>query len=126
MEISNAVAALSALAQETRLSVFRLLVQAGPEGLPAGDVAQKLDVAGATLSFHLKELSRAGLITSRQEGRFIYYATHFEHMASLMSFLTQNCCKGMPRECLSVMETALQSCCGPAASTRSKPARSRS
>jgi len=114
METKTAVTSLAALAQETRLSIFRLLVEAGPEGLPAGDIAQKLDVAAATLSFHLKELSRAGLVTSRQEGRFIYYATNFEHMAALMSFLTQNCCKGMPQECLTVVETALGSCCGPA------------
>ena len=125
METKTAVAALAALAQETRLSVFRLLMEAGPEGLPAGYIAEKLEVAGATLSFHLKELSRAGLVTSRQEGRFIYYATNFEHMAALMSFLTQNCCKGMPQECLSVVETALGSCCGPT-STKRKPARSRS
>src|SRR5688572_22761035 len=125
METKNAVVALAALAQETRLSIFRLLVEAGPEGLPAGDIGQKLDVAGATLSFHLKELSRAGLVTSRQEGRFIYYATNFEHMAALMSFLTQNCCKGMPQECLSVMETALGRCCGPTSSKR-KSSRSRS
>ena len=124
METKNAVEALAALAQETRLSVFRLLVQAGPEGLSAGDIGQKLEVANATLSFHLKELSHAGLVTSRQEGRFIYYAANFEHMAALMSFLTRNCCKGMPQDCLSVMETALGRCCGPT-STKRKPARSR-
>jgi ArsR family transcriptional regulator, arsenate/arsenite/antimonite-responsive transcriptional repressor len=113
METNAAVESLAALAQETRLSVFRLLVQAGPEGLAAGYIGEKLDVAGATLSFHLKELARAGLVTSRQEGRFIYYAANFDHMAALMSFLTQNCCKGMPQECLSVMETALGTCCAP-------------
>ena len=99
MEIKAAVSSLSALAQETRLAVFRLLVQAGPEGVPAGAVSTKLEVAPATLSFHLKELSHAGLVTARQEGRFIYYAADFEHMAALMSFLTQNCCQGMPEEC---------------------------
>ena len=124
METKDAVESLAALAQETRLSVFRLLVEVGPDGMPAGDIAQKLDVAGATLSFHLKELSRAGLVTPRQEGRFIYYAANFEHMAALMSFLTQNCCKGMPQDCLSVMETALGRCCGPTPAKR-KPARSR-
>jgi DNA-binding transcriptional ArsR family regulator len=125
METKTAVASLAALAQETRLSIFRLLVEAGPEGVPAGDIGEKLEVPGATLSFHLKELSRADLVTSRQEGRFIYYAANFEHMAALMSFLTQSCCKGMPQECLSVMETALGRCCGPA-STKRKTARSRS
>lgn len=110
--------ALAALAQETRLAVFRLLIQAGPEGVPAGVIAEKLDVPAATLSFHLKELSRAGLATSRQESRFIYYSANFEQMAALMSFLTQNCCQGMPQECLAVVETALGRCCTP---TQAKP-----
>ena len=125
MENKSAVAALAALAQETRLSIFRLLVRAGPEGLAAGRVGDELEVPAATLSFHLKELSHAGLVTSRQEGRFIYYAVNFEHMTALMSFLTQNCCKGMPQDCLSVMETALGDCCGPRTSKRTT-ARSRS
>lgn len=124
MEIKSAVTTLAALAQDTRLAVFRLLVQAGPEGVPAGRIAQELAVAGATLSFHLKELSRAGLVTARQEGRFIYYAADFEHMAGLMSFLTQNCCQGMPQECLTVLETALGRCCA-SPPTKRKPARSR-
>ena len=118
METKTAVSALAALAQETRLSIFRLLVEAGPEGLPAGMIAEKLDVAAATLSFHLKELSHAQLIASRQEGRFIYYSADFERMAALMSFLTHNCCKGMPQECLTVVETALGRCCAPAQSKR--------
>ena len=124
METKTAVAALAALAQETRLSIFRLLVQAGPQGLAAGRIGDSLDVAPATLSFHLKELSHAGLVSSRQEGRFIYYATDFERMAALMTFLTQNCCQGMPQECLSVVETALGRCCPP--EPKRKPARSRS
>ena len=113
METKSAVAALAALAQETRLSIFRVLVEAGPAGLAAGAIGEKLAVPPATLSFHLKELSRAGLVTSRQESRFIYYMTDFAHMAALMTFLTQNCCKGMPQECLTVMETALGGCCSP-------------
>jgi DNA-binding transcriptional ArsR family regulator len=125
METKSAVTALAALAQETRLSVFRLLVQAGPVGLAAGEVGQKLEVPPATLSFHLKELSHAGLVTSRQEGRFVYYAANFEHMAALMSFLTQNCCNGMPQDCLTVLETALGRCCAPT-STKRKSTRSRS
>ena len=124
MENIQAVKALAALAQDTRLSVFRLLVQAGPEGLPAGEIGDRLEVPGGTLSFHLKELNNASLVTSRQEGRFIYYAVNFEHMAALMSFLTQNCCKGMPRECLTVVETALGRCCEPVQSKR-KISRSR-
>jgi DNA-binding transcriptional ArsR family regulator len=124
METKIAVSALAALAQETRLSVFRLLVQAGPKGVPAGEIGQRLSVPPATLSFHLKELSYAGLVSSRQEGRFVYYAANFEHMAALMSFLTQNCCNGMPEECLTVMETALNRCCGPS-STKASRQRSR-
>lgn len=111
MDTKSAVGALAALAQETRLGVFRLLIQAGPNGVAAGRISDELDVPGATLSFHLKELSYAGLITSRQEGRYIYYSANFEHMAALMTFLTQNCCNGMPEECLSVVETALERCC---------------
>lgn len=104
---------LAALAQATRLSVFRFLVEAGPEGVPAGDIAAALDIAPATLSFHLKELSHAGLAHGRPEGRFMIYSADFECMAALMSFLTRNCCKGMPSECLETMETALSRCCTP-------------
>jgi ArsR family transcriptional regulator len=123
METKAAVTALASLAQETRLSIFRLLVQAGPEGVSAGNIGEALGVPPATLSFHLKELVHAGMVSSRQQGRFIYYSADFEHMAALMTFLTQNCCQGMPQECLTVMETAL-GCCAPP--TRRKPARSRS
>ena len=125
MELSTAVSALAALAHEKRLSAFRLLVAAGPKGVPAGSLADKLALPGATLSFHLKELSHAGLVTSRQDGRFVYYSADFERMAALMSFLTQNCCQGMPQECLTVMETALGRCCGPS-QTKRKRSRSRS
>jgi DNA-binding transcriptional ArsR family regulator len=111
MEIKEATAALAALAQETRLSIFRLLVEAGPEGVPAGQVAEALEVPPATLSFHLKELSHAGLAQARPEGRFVFYSADFERMAALMTFLTRNCCKGMPHECLETVETALSRCC---------------
>jgi ArsR family transcriptional regulator len=125
METKEAVTALAALAQETRLSVFRLLVQAGPEGMSVGSIGEKLGVAPATLSFHLKELSHAGLVTARQESRFIYYMADFAQMAALMTFLTQNCCIGIPQECLAVMETALAGCCmSPQA--KPKPQRSKS
>ena len=113
MELEQAVVALAALAQETRLSIFRLLVEAGPEGVAAGRIGEALAVPPATLSFHLKELSHAGLASSRQDGRFIYYSADFERMAALMTFLTRNCCQGMPQECLTVMETALTRCCPP-------------
>jgi ArsR family transcriptional regulator, arsenate/arsenite/antimonite-responsive transcriptional repressor len=124
METKEAVGALAALAQETRLLIFRLLVQAGPEGVAAGRIGEELDVPPATLSFHLKELNHAGLVSSRQEGRFIYYAADFEQMAALMTFLTRNCCQGMPQECLTVVETALGRCCAPPA--KRKSARSKS
>jgi DNA-binding transcriptional ArsR family regulator len=113
MEIKAAVSILAALAQGTRLAIFRLLVKAGRDGESVGRIAETLKVPGATLSFHLKELARAGLITSRQERQFIYYTVDFERMADLMTFLTENCCQGMPQKCLSVVETALGSCCAP-------------
>jgi ArsR family transcriptional regulator, arsenate/arsenite/antimonite-responsive transcriptional repressor len=124
MEINAVVTSLGALAQETRLSIFRLLVEAGPEGVSAGRIGETLEVPAATLSFHLKELSRAGLVSSRQERQFIYYAVDFERMAQLMTFLTQNCCRGMPEKCLTVVETALGRCCPP--KLKPKPKRSRS
>ncbi len=122
MEIKDAVEALAALAQETRLAIFRLLVEAGPDGLAAGQLAEALDVPPATLSFHLKELARAGLAHSRPEGRFVFYSADFERMAALMTFLTRNCCRGMPEECLTTMETALSRCC-PAPAKRNQTAR---
>jgi ArsR family transcriptional regulator, arsenate/arsenite/antimonite-responsive transcriptional repressor len=92
MNSTTAVTRLASLAQESRLALFRLLVQRGPEGLPAGEIATRLKVPPATLSFHLKELSRAGLLKSRQEGRFIYYAPDFKAMRALVDYLTENCC----------------------------------
>lgn len=118
MKIKEAVAALGSLAQETRLATFRLLVEAGPEGMPAGQIAEMLNVAPAALSFHLKELSHAKLVSSRPEGRFIYYSGDFERMAALMTYMKQNCCRGMPQECLTVIETALSKCCSPASRRR--------
>jgi ArsR family transcriptional regulator, arsenate/arsenite/antimonite-responsive transcriptional repressor len=123
MELKAAVTSLAALAQETRLSIFRLLVEAGPEGVSAGRIGDTLEVPPATLSFHLKELARAGLVSLRQERQFIYYAADFERMAELMTFLTQNCCQGMPEKCLTVVETALGRCCPP--KLKPKPKRSR-
>ena len=90
----TAIASLAALAQDARLAIFRLLVQKGPEGLCVGDIAARFDMAPATLSFHLKELTGAGLLIARQEGRFIYYAPDFGEMDALVSYLTENCCGG--------------------------------
>lgn len=101
MEQADAVAALAALAQESRLAVYRLLVQSGPEGLPAGQLVESLAIPGPTLSFHLKALSHAGLVTSRKQGRFVYYAASFERMNALLSYLTENCC-GLGTNCLPV------------------------
>jgi len=123
MDTDTAVTVLAALAQDTRLSIFRLLVEAGPDGVPAGRIGETLAVPPATLSFHLKELAHAGLVAPRQEGRFVYYSADFECMAALMTFLTQNCCQGMPQKCLTVVETALSGCCPP--SSKRKPARSK-
>ena len=92
MQTSEAVVALAALAQETRLAVFRLLVEAGPEGLPAGVIAESLAVPPATLSFHLKELAHAELVTARQDGRFIFYAADYAAMNRLLAYLSENCC----------------------------------
>ncbi|MEQ1637380.1 MAG: metalloregulator ArsR/SmtB family transcription factor [Methylococcales bacterium] len=96
MEIKIAVKSLAALAQETRLSIFRILVQAGEAGVPVGQIAKALSIPNATLSFHLKELTNAGLITARQESRFIFYAANFPVMNELLGFLTENCCAGTP------------------------------
>jgi len=94
METTRAVGALSALAQASRLQVYRLLVQAGPEGMAAGDLADRLDIPANTLSFHLKALNQAGLVQTRPEGRFIFYSANYEQMNALLGFLTENCCGG--------------------------------
>ena len=94
METNRAVEALQALAQETRLTAFRLLVEAGPEGIAAGEIARALAVAPPTLSFHLSALVHAGLVVSRREGRQVIYAANFEAMNRLVGFLMENCCRG--------------------------------
>jgi ArsR family transcriptional regulator len=94
MKTAEAVKALAALAQDTRLAIYRLLVQQGPDGLPAGIVAERLDVPAATLSFHLKELANAGMIESRQDGRFVYYSANYSRMNGLLGYLSENCCQG--------------------------------
>jgi DNA-binding transcriptional ArsR family regulator len=96
METKPALAALAALAQESRLATYRLLVQAGPAGLSATKISEALNVAPSSLSFHLKELTHANLVTPKQEGRFIYYAANFETMNQLLGFLSENCCGGNP------------------------------
>ena len=95
METKVIVAALTALAQESRLGAFRLLVQAGPQGLAASKIAGHLGIAPSSLSFHLKELSHAGLVVAKQEGRFVIYSANFDTMNRVLAFLTENCCEGI-------------------------------
>ena len=109
MDSVLAVASLAALAQESRLAIYRKLVQAGPTGLAVGEIGASLHVAPATLSFHLKELSCAGLVKSRQDGRYIYYSANYERMNALLGYLGENCCA---RDAVS---------CGPACGPRDKP-----
>lgn len=99
MESDQVVRALAALAQPTRLALYRLLVKRGPEGCPAGQIAEELKVSPANMSFHFKTLSHAGLIESRQDGRFVYYSANFEIMNGMLSYLTENCCGGHPGVC---------------------------
>jgi ArsR family transcriptional regulator len=94
MESGKVVEALGALAQESRLAVFRLLVRQGPGGMPAGEIGQKVGVPATTLSFHLAQLSHAGLVTSRRDGRSIFYAADYARMQELLGFLMANCCEG--------------------------------
>jgi DNA-binding transcriptional ArsR family regulator len=99
MESTDAVAGLAALAQESRLAVFRLLVKRGPEGYTPTQLADKLSLPAPTLSFHLKELQHAGLIQVRRDGRFLIYSPHFPRMNQLIGFLTDNCCSLADKDC---------------------------
>jgi ArsR family transcriptional regulator len=99
MKPAQVVKALAALAQPTRLAVYRLLVTVGPDGMAAGQMAEKLKVSPATLSFHFKTLSHAGLIESRQDGRFVIYSANFEVMNGMVDYLTENCCGGNAEAC---------------------------
>ena len=94
MNPTDTVKALAALAQETRLSIYRLLVEAGPTGLAAGEIAASLGVSPTNLSFHLKELANAGLAQARQEGRFVYYSANYSTMSEVVAYLTAHCCQG--------------------------------
>src|SRR5215475_6467863 len=102
MKTSHAVAALAALAQENRLAIFRLLVEAGPEGMAAGQVAEKLGLAPNTLTFHFDRLRFAGLVTVRRDGRSMIYAAQFKAMNVILSVLTENCCQGAQEKCTPV------------------------
>jgi ArsR family transcriptional regulator len=115
MEKTDAVAALAALAQDNRLDVFRLLVRAGPDGMPAGEIAQALTLAPNTLTFHFDRLRVAGLVTVRRDGRSMIYAARFETMNGLLGYLTENCCQGAPEACA-------PNICKPARTKRTKTA----
>ena len=104
METKNIITALAALAQESRLAIFKQLVQAGPAGLAAGKIAELTAISPSSLSFHLKELLHANMVTSRTEGRFVIYAANFSTMNALLQYLTDNCCGGNP--CATVCDTA--------------------
>jgi DNA-binding transcriptional ArsR family regulator len=104
VKTTDAIRSLAALAQATRLDIFRLLVQKGPEGLAATAIAEKLRLPNATLSFHIKGLTQAGLVSARQEGRFIYYGANYPAMNDLVGFLTENCCAGA--DCTDACEPA--------------------
>jgi len=99
METKTALSALGALAQESRLRIFRYLVETGPQGAIVGKIAESLGFAPATLSFHLKELTHAGLLVASQEGRFVRYIANFDTMNALVGYLTENCCGGNPQQC---------------------------
>ncbi|WP_036175365.1 helix-turn-helix transcriptional regulator [Massilia sp. 9096] len=115
MDSPAAISALAALAQESRLAAFRLLVQAGPAGLAASKIAEALGLAPSSLSFHLKELTHAGLVVPRQEGRFVIYAAKFDTIDALLGFLTENCCGGAP--CTGVTACAPGAVCAAAPHT---------
>lgn len=114
MEKSVAVAALAALAQDNRLEVYRLLVQAGPEGMPAGSIADALNLAPNTLTFHFDRLRQAGLVTVRRDGRLMIYSARYEAMNGLVAYLTENCCRGASAQYASVPD------CKPSRMKRSK------
>lgn len=116
MDTATAVTALGALAQETRLAIFRHLVVQGAVGVPAGDLAKKLGVAPPTLTFHLNQLAGAGLVSARRSGRQIFYALEVETMRGLMAFLAEDCCEGNPDLCAPV--AAVAPCCPPRRTAR--------
>lgn len=115
MEINTAVRSLAALAQESRLATFRLLVRAGDEGMPAGAIARALDIPHNTLSTHLAALANAGLIRSQRQGRSIIYSVDFDGTRALLAFLLEDCCQGAPELCTPILDSVLADCCKPAA-----------
>jgi DNA-binding transcriptional ArsR family regulator len=117
MESKQATEALGALAQDTRLAIFRLLVQEGADGLPAGAIGERLEIPAPTLSFHLAQLVRAGLALSKRQGRSIYYAANYGGMNALLAYLTEDCCQGRPEICGGIVARSAAAC-GPANSPK--------
>jgi DNA-binding transcriptional ArsR family regulator len=110
MNEQRVVAALAALAQEHRLRIFRLLVEKGPSGMPAGEIADRLGIGAPNMSFHLKELDRAGLLHSTRDGRFIRYSIHVDGMRKLLTYLTEQCCRGRPELCGDIFRNVSNPC----------------
>ncbi len=110
MELQDAVKALSALAHDSRLAVFRLLVKCGPSGMAAGDIAKTVGIGATALSFHLKELDRAGLVMSWRAGRFVRYAVRVDGIRALLAYLSEDCCQGRPELCGSMSEAVTALC----------------
>jgi DNA-binding transcriptional ArsR family regulator len=110
MDEKQIIAALAALAQEHRLRIFRLLVEQGPSGMPAGEIADRIGIGATNMSFHLKELDRAGLLRATRQGRFIRYAIDIEGMRKLLTYLTEECCQGRPELCGSAFVAASKLC----------------
>jgi ArsR family transcriptional regulator len=119
MDTTLATEAFGALSQPTRLAAFRLLVEAGAEGMPAGDIARHLDQRHNTMSTHLAILVRAGLVTFRRDGRSVIYAADYAGVRSLIAFLLQDCCRGRPEVCAPLLDAALPACCPAPSSERS-------
>ena len=117
MDQSKTIKALAALAQESRLQAFRLLVRSGPDGLAAGEIARRLDVPHNTLSSHLAILANAGLLTSHRQSRSIIYRIDFDGTRELLSFLMQDCCQGSPELCAPLLDSMLPACCATTDST---------
>lgn len=117
MEERQAISAFAALSQETRLRIVRMLVKAGPLGMAAGAIAEEAEVGASNVSFHLKDLEHAGMVTSRREARSIIYSANYETLSSLVQFLMKDCCAGHPEICAPALKP---DCCPPAKSKRKK------
>lgn len=123
MEMKDAIQALGALAQESRLKVFRLLVGQGPDGMAAGDIARELDIPASTLSAHLSVLSNAGLVSSTRHSRSIVYVIDVDATRRLLGFLLEDCCQGRPELCTPLLDDLLSPCCAPATACSPAPAK---